>query len=139
MSARLATDRPAPPLPDRPAAELVYLVFVFLPLLFWPRFPATALWTGIAACLLFLPMHFAFRRDMARRRWMIAAVAALGFALIPFNPGGNTFVIYAIAMSAASARSGITAKNSAAVAASSANASTTAARGRSVAADIAIA
>ena len=104
MSARLATDRPAPPLPDRPAAELVYLVFVFLPLLFWPRFPATALWTGIAACLLFLPMHFAFRRDMARRRWMIAAVAALGFALIPFNPGGNTFVIYAIAMSAATLR-----------------------------------
>ena len=35
---------------------------------------------------------------------MIAAVAALGFALIPFNPGGNTFVIYAIAMSAATLR-----------------------------------
>ena len=104
MTARLATDRSTPPLPDRPVAELAYLVFVFVPLLFWHGFPASALWAGVAACAVFLPMHFAFHRDMPRRRWMIAAVAALGFVLIPFNPGGNTFVIYAIAMSAATLR-----------------------------------
>ena len=104
MTARLSTDRPAPPPTERPAAELVYLVFVFLPLLFWPRFPAVAVWSGLAAIAIFLPLHFAFRRDMVRRRWMIGAVAAIGFVLIAFNPGGNTFVIYAIAMSAATLR-----------------------------------
>ena len=104
MTARLATDRPAPPPTERPAAELVYLVFVFLPMLFWPRFPALAVWASFAAIALFLPLHFAFRRDMPRRRWMIAVVAGIGFVLIPFNPGGNTFLIYAIAMAAATLR-----------------------------------
>ena len=70
MTARLATDRPATMPPERPAAELVYLVFVFLPLLFWPRFPWSAVWAGAAAIAVFLPLHFMFNRDMARRRWM---------------------------------------------------------------------
>jgi two-component system sensor histidine kinase DesK len=105
MTARLANDLPVPALTARPVAELVYLVFVFLPLLFWPRFPASAVWASLAAIALFLPLHFAFYRGgAARRRATIAGVAALGFALVPFNPGGNTFVIYAAAMAAVALR-----------------------------------
>lgn len=86
---------------ERPGAELVYLVFVFLPLLFWPQFPARTVWASVAACVAFLPLHFAFHRDPARRAWLIGVVAALGYALIPVNPGGNTFLIYAAAMAGA--------------------------------------
>ncbi|KFN49225.1 sensor histidine kinase [Arenimonas composti] len=97
MTARLSTEKPAPPA-HRPAIELAYLVFVFLPLFFWPQHPARALWTSLLAVALFVPMFVAFHRDPVRWRGLIAVVAALGFALIPLNPGGNTFVIYAVAM-----------------------------------------
>jgi two-component system sensor histidine kinase DesK len=100
MVARLAHDKPTPSIFERPLAELVYLVFVFLPLVFWPQHPWRAVWASLIAIALFLPLHFAYYRQ-PRGHWMIGAVAALGFALIPFNPGGNTFIIYAAAMAAA--------------------------------------
>src|SRR6187455_1014692 len=98
MTARLANDAPAIPLHDRPAVELAYLVFVFLPLVFWPRYPWSAVWVSVAASAAFVPLHFAFYREPQQRRGLILVIAALGFALIPFNPGGNAFVIYASAM-----------------------------------------
>jgi len=85
----------------RPWVGLAYLVFVFLPLLFWPERPASAVWGSFAAIAVFLPMYFAFFRWRgARQRALIVGMALLGLGVIWFNPGGNTFIIYAIAMSA---------------------------------------
>ncbi|MFY2764085.1 sensor histidine kinase [Arenimonas sp. MALMAid1274] len=84
---------------DSPWVSLAYLVFVFVPLAFSGRWSATAWIASVGAVLVFLPMHFGFYRATGRRRGVLAlAVAALGFALIPFNPGGHTFIIYAAGM-----------------------------------------
>jgi two-component system sensor histidine kinase DesK len=101
-----ATARPVPALDphDRPGFTLVYLLFAYVPLLFVPHDVWSAAWPTLLATALFLPLHFGFyRRDCDRPAlpWILA-VAALGYALIPFNPGGNTFLIYAVAMAAAS-------------------------------------
>lgn len=86
----------------RPALGLVYLPFVFLPFAFWPQAPAIAWWGSLLAVVLFLPVYFAFRRWHGRPQLALVAVTALlGLALIRWQPGGNTFVIYACAMAAA--------------------------------------
>ena len=83
----------------RPWMGLVYLVFVFLPLLFWVPSPWLNWLASLAAVAAFVPLHFAFFRWRGvRQRALIPAVAALGYAVILVNPGGNTFVIYAFAM-----------------------------------------
>lgn len=81
-----------------PVASLAYLVFVYLALLFWPAWTTQALFASLAATALFLPLYFVFVRRSPSPRWIVFAVAGLGFALIPFNPGGHTFVIYAMVM-----------------------------------------
>lgn len=97
MIARAATDNPD--LHDRPAWTLAYLVFVLMPLLFWRQAPVSAWWASAVAVVAFLPLHFRFYRCRDRwQRWLWLPVSLLGFALIPFNPGGNTFLIYAFAM-----------------------------------------
>lgn len=84
-----------------PGVALVYLFFVFLPLFFVPRWPWQALGASLVAIVLFVPMHFAFFRNATKGRALLPfAAAAIGYALIPFNPGGNTFLIYAMAMAA---------------------------------------
>ena len=86
----------------RPWMGLVYLVFVFLPLLFWSPSPLLPWAVSVAAVAIYVPMHFAFFHWRGlRQRALIPAVAALGLAVIVFNPGGNTFVIYAFAMAGA--------------------------------------
>ncbi len=86
----------------RPWMGLVYLVFVFLPLLFWSPSPWLPWLVSVAAVAIYVPLHFAFFRWRGlRQRALIPAVAALGVAVIVFNPGGNTFVIYAFAMAGA--------------------------------------
>jgi two-component system, NarL family, sensor histidine kinase DesK len=85
---------------------LIYLGFVFLPLVFWPKAGLRELLYSLAAIALFLPMWFGFT---GTGRWrsdprLLLATAALGYALIPINPGGNTFVIYAMTMAAHSWR-----------------------------------
>ena len=85
----------------RPVMGLVYLPFVLLPMAFWPEAPASAWWSTLVASVLFLPAYFAFRRWRGgRQRVLVAVVALLGLGLIAFQPGGNTFVIYACAMAA---------------------------------------
>ncbi len=85
----------------RPVMGLVYLPFVLLPMAFWPEAPASAWWSTLVAVALFLPAYFTFRRWRgARQLALVAAVALLGLGLIAFQPGGNTFVIYACAMAA---------------------------------------
>jgi len=86
----------------RPLVGLIYLVFAYFPLLFWPDRPPTAIWVTLLATALFVPVYFAYYR--ARPRWRLPlalTVAGLGYALVPFNPGGNTLLIYAMGMAAA--------------------------------------
>lgn len=81
-----------------PASGLVYLAFVYLAVLFWPGWTMLALVASLVATALFVPLYFAFVRRSPSPRWIVFVVAGLGFALIPFNPGGHTFVIYAMSM-----------------------------------------
>lgn len=90
--------KPRPDIQDSPWLTLAYLVFVFVPLAF-SKWPATAWLASLSAVLVFLPLHFHFYRGDQRHRLPIAfLVAGLGYALIPFNPGGHTFIIYACVM-----------------------------------------
>ncbi len=82
-----------------PRLQLAYLFFVFTPLMFWPDRPASAVWASLLAIALFVPAFLGFRGSQGRERIArTLLVAAIGLVLIPFNPGGNTFVIYAIGM-----------------------------------------
>lgn len=89
---------------DQPWFGLVYLLFAYAPMLFDPRATARTLLATIVATLVFLPLHFGYyRRAPQRAAWpWIIAVAAVGYALIPFNVGGNTFIVFAAAMAAVS-------------------------------------
>ena len=77
-----------------PLWSLLYLLFLFMnwadePLHVW--LPATAL-----SIALFLPLFFrAYRQSGSSLLAHVAAIAAIGFALAPFNTGANTYLIYA--------------------------------------------
>ena len=88
---------------------LGYLVFLFLPLVLgWlgethQTFGdlALPLWPTLASIPLFLPLYFAgFRYTGTKVVACMLAIAALGYALIPFNPFGNTYLIYAAGFAA---------------------------------------
>lgn len=80
-----------------PVFNLIYLFFVFLPLLFLPEVPASTLLVTLAAVGVFLPIYAAGYRVQGRARILACpAMAAIGFALIPINPGGNSFLLYAM-------------------------------------------
>ena len=82
---------------------LAYLLFLYLPLIFWQQRPTTAILASVVATVLFVPAYFAsYRVQGWRQVALILFVAAIAYAVIPFNPGGNTFIIYALAMAAAS-------------------------------------
>lgn len=84
---------------QRPGIGLFYLFFVFLPLMFPPEVSPRAILLSVLACGLFLPAYYASFRP-GTGWWPAAASAVMGYALIPFNPGGNTLIIYAMAMAA---------------------------------------
>ena len=82
---------------------LLYLVFVFLPMFFMPQRLIALLLPSLAACAIFLPLWLRFTDPTAAARTRdlcIYGSAALGYALMTVNPGGNTFVIYAMTMAA---------------------------------------
>lgn len=87
-----------------PWLGLIYLGFVFLPLVFRRGNVTTPLLASLLACALFVPLWFRFLRGCSsqREKWVqIGVVALLGYALIPLNSGGNTFVVYTMTMAAA--------------------------------------
>ncbi len=88
---------------SKPWFGLTYLIFLYLPLFFWQDRPASAIVASLIATALFVPAHFASYRAPTGKQSLalVLLVAALAYALIPFNPGGNTLMIYAIAMAAA--------------------------------------
>lgn len=80
-----------------PYANLIYLFFVFLPL-FFDSDPAPRAWPAtLIAVALFLPVYFLGWRSERWRVPVLLATAALSYGLIPFNPGGNSLLIYAVA------------------------------------------
>jgi two-component system sensor histidine kinase DesK len=80
--------------------NLIYLVFVFLPLLLDPalRSDAKAWMASLAAIAVFLPIYW---RSFEARPVAVLPIAMsmvlIGSALTPISFGGNTFVIYALA------------------------------------------
>jgi two-component system sensor histidine kinase DesK len=111
------TNPPAPGFPRNPAdpsadlhasrelalwrrINLIYLVFVFLPLLLDPslRRDAKPWLASLAAIAVFLPLYWRSYAVQQRQLLLYAiAMAVIGSALTPISFGGNTFVIYALA------------------------------------------
>ncbi|MGH8080372.1 MAG: histidine kinase [Lysobacter sp.] len=79
-------------------ASLLYLSFVFIPLFNWPA-PWWIFFLAVVSVLVFLPMYWAFYRGGTKLRlWLVLAVAAIGFATVPFGIGGGTYLIFAAGM-----------------------------------------
>ena len=77
---------------------LAYMAFLFLPLFFWRDRPTSAIVASVVATALFVPVYLSFYRLPERFHvWLALLIAALGYSVIPFNPGGNTLIIYAMA------------------------------------------
>ncbi|MFO1495194.1 MAG: sensor histidine kinase [Lysobacterales bacterium] len=77
--------------------NLLYLLFLFLPLLIAPM--ARPGW--LAATLLSLPVFlllnaWAWRSQGAAKLWAASGMGLLALALLPFNPAAHTYVIYAV-------------------------------------------
>jgi two-component system sensor histidine kinase DesK len=81
-----------------PLLMLVWSVWIFITPLYEPQFFPHWLWPTLVSYVLFLGMFYsAYYCD---RRWLLAnalGIAGLGYALVPFNPGGQSYLIYACA------------------------------------------
>ncbi|MGL6290013.1 MAG: sensor histidine kinase [Silanimonas sp.] len=78
--------------------NLVYLIFAFLPLIWQRGDLALGIGATLLAAIVFLPIYWTqYSAEGRRGLYAAVAVAAIGFALTPVNPGGNTFLIYAFA------------------------------------------
>ncbi|NUO75661.1 MAG: sensor histidine kinase [Lysobacter sp.] len=83
--------------------SLLYLIFAFVPLFYWPVVPLRAVAVFVGAALVFVALYFAHHYAVSRRRRLALtlAVAALGFLTMPMGSGA-AYVIYAVGMGAAS-------------------------------------
>lgn len=80
-----------------PYLNLVYLLFLFLPLFFNPRFGNIHIIVTLASLAIFLPLHFMSYRNTGRHMIFIAsAMVLLCYAVLPFNYGANTYLIYGV-------------------------------------------
>ena len=80
-----------------PYINLVYLMFLFLPLFFDPRFGNTKIIVTLSSLAIFLPLHFMSYRNTGRPMFLISsAMVLLCYAVLPFNFGANTYLIYGV-------------------------------------------
>lgn len=81
-----------------PVLILVWTLWVFATPLFSPRAFPYWLWPTVASFVLFLWLYFdAFYGDARRMLGNALGIAGLGYLLLPFNPGGQSYLIYACA------------------------------------------
>jgi two-component system, NarL family, sensor histidine kinase DesK len=91
-----------------PFLLLGYLAFLFLPTIFGGHgsdgasgVPYGALGPTLGSVLIFLPLYFyAYRLSGIRTILCMLAIAMLAFVLLPINGFSNTYLIYAVAISA---------------------------------------
>src|SRR5689334_2236723 len=80
-----------------PFAWLVYLVFYFVPLVTGKPTTSEVVWSLLAVAL-FLPLYFeAFRSRSTGALALAWAIHGIGLAIVPINPAGACFFIYAAA------------------------------------------
>ncbi len=76
---------------------LVYLLFYFASLAFGKPTTRQLVWSLVAVAV-FLPLYFEGFRSRGRRVLVVAwAIHAIGLAIVPINPAGSCFFIYATA------------------------------------------
>jgi two-component system, NarL family, sensor histidine kinase DesK len=81
-----------------PWINLVWSVWLFVTPFYAQDFYRGWLWPTMASYAVFLFLFQRFHYDHARRRLALTlAIAALGFALLPWNPGSQSYIIYACA------------------------------------------
>jgi two-component system, NarL family, sensor histidine kinase DesK len=80
-----------------PYINLVYLIFVFMPLFFNAKLSTTQITITLASVAVFLPLHFASFKNKGRNIVFTATgMLALSYAVMPYNYGANTYLIYAV-------------------------------------------
>ena len=80
-----------------PYAWLVYLIFYFVPLATGEATTGEVVWSLVAAAA-FLLLYFEAFRSRGTRQLVIAwAIHSIGLAVVPINPAGVCFFIYAAA------------------------------------------
>jgi two-component system, NarL family, sensor histidine kinase DesK len=82
-----------------PWLMLVWTFWIFAtPLLFAPGVFPNWLWPTVMSFAVFLVFFFrAYYRDRNQVVWCAYGIAAIGFAVTPFNPGAQGYLIYACA------------------------------------------
>ena len=81
-----------------PWINLVWSVWLFITPFYAADLYRGWLWPTLASYAVFLFLFQRFHYDHPRHRLAIAlAIGALGFALLPYNPGSQSYIIYACA------------------------------------------
>ncbi|KAB7769129.1 sensor histidine kinase [Xanthomonas maliensis] len=78
--------------------SLVWSIWLFVTPLYEAGYFSRWLWPTVTSYALFLVLYYcAYYRDRRYLRWCVAGIAALGFLLLPYNPGAQCYIIYACA------------------------------------------
>lgn len=81
-----------------PALMLVWSVWIFVTPLYQSKYFSQWLWPTVISYALFLVLYYrAYFLDRRRIVGHALGIAALGFAVTPFNPGAQGYLIYACA------------------------------------------
>jgi two-component system, NarL family, sensor histidine kinase DesK len=77
--------------------NLIYLMFLVFPLVLGRNVSSADIAVTLASVVIYLPLHFAVYRAKTRTAMLCAtAMVLLALCVIPFNPSGNTYVIYGV-------------------------------------------
>lgn len=79
-----------------PLVWLVYLLFLYLPLIFNSRVPSSMIWATVISTAVFLPLYFKAFSGAGRASlpW-VGGILLLGMVTLPFTSGAMVFFIYA--------------------------------------------
>lgn len=78
--------------------SLIWSIWLFVTPLYEPHYFTHWFWPTMASYALFLVLYYcAYYRNRRYLRWCVAGMAALGFVLLPYNPGAQCYIIYACA------------------------------------------